>query len=89
MKKNLPKSACPSCGYVMDAATGVGHNAQPEPGSYGICLRCGASLMYTESLTVRTATFIELERLKQGDPSSYQAMQFTIAKIREEAANRN
>ncbi|BAS57891.1 hypothetical protein NIES2135_27320 [Leptolyngbya boryana NIES-2135] len=89
MKKNLPKSACPSCGYVVDAATGVGHNEQPKPGSYGICLRCSTSLIYTESLTVRAATFIELERLKQGNLSSYQAMQYTIAKIREEAANRN
>jgi len=34
--------ACPSCGYKVDAATGVGHDAAPSDGDISICIECCA-----------------------------------------------
>jgi hypothetical protein len=37
----------------MDAATGLGNNASPEPGSISVCAYCAEILVFTETLSVR------------------------------------
>jgi hypothetical protein len=42
----LPLTLCPACGYAMDDATGLTTDRRPSAGDIGICLSCGAMLMY-------------------------------------------
>lgn len=45
------KAACPECGYAVDDAAGIGdaEGDHPEPGNYGICLRCAGVGVYKEN----------------------------------------
>lgn len=52
----LSKSACPECMYVMDAATGVGHDRKPRSGDITVCWNCGACLSFSTDLILRSMT---------------------------------
>lgn len=43
---SLPLTLCPACGYVLDDATGLTTGGRPQLGDVGICLSCGAVLIY-------------------------------------------
>ena len=56
----VPPSTCPSCGYEVDAASGVFEpTAEPRPGDVSICLECGAASVFADDLTVRAPTAAE------------------------------
>ena len=45
---DIDLTLCPSCGYAMNAATGItgGDPAGPKEGDVGVCLSCGVLLSY-------------------------------------------
>lgn len=69
---------CPSCGYEIDAHSGVGkdsdgdkvaHDAAPKPGDVALCLCCLSYLVFTETLSQRVLTpaeFLELPDIIRG-----------------------
>lgn len=54
--RRLPVSKCLSCGIANDAATPVGGDYEPEPGSITVCLLCGHVMAYAEDLQLRELT---------------------------------
>lgn len=54
----VPESACPSCGYMMDAASCVSreNDGRPEPGDITVCIRCGHIMAFADDLTLRDLT---------------------------------
>jgi hypothetical protein len=44
----MAPSACPACKYVFDAFTAIGHDNSPAPGSFTVCIGCGAVLAFRE-----------------------------------------
>jgi hypothetical protein len=47
---------CPSCGKLVDAATGVSNQRRPTPGSIIICISCGHLAAYDDQLKIRPLT---------------------------------
>lgn len=67
---DLTPSPCWSCGYVIDAATGVGNDNAPKAGDVSICLRCGALGVYADGpagLVVRKPTDEEFDVMAHDD----------------------
>ena len=63
---DIPKVACPGCGYEVEAATAVGEgrkNARPFPGCFSVCAKCGEITVFKEDLTQRIPTLAELTSL--------------------------
>lgn len=61
MKDNFVRLApaeCPVCHRMNDSASCMSDaNAiRPKPGSYAMCLRCGALLVYTRTMRLRMMT---------------------------------
>lgn len=68
----LPLSACPTCGYQMDAATSIENpKHQPRPDDFSLCGKCGEVLVYDADLTLRAADLKDMLKLT---PRSGQAM---------------
>jgi len=59
-----PPSACPNCGTLLEAATGLG---TPQPGSLSICYQCDALMIFSADLTLRLMTPEERAQLDK-DP---------------------
>lgn len=58
---DVPESACPSCGKVLDCATAVGSKkARPAPGDFTVCLTCGHLMAFGYGLQLRELTFAEI-----------------------------
>lgn len=49
----IPKSSCPVCREVLDAATGLGHGNAPAPGAVTLCAGCGSALLLGEDLSLQ------------------------------------
>ena len=50
----VPASACPECGYVMDAASVAdGAPRRPEPGDVTLCIKCAAVAVFDDALHLR------------------------------------
>jgi len=49
----LPESECPSCGYRVDAASGISTDEAPKPGDVTLCMKCGQVMQFTATLGVR------------------------------------
>ena len=65
-----PATACPWCGYKIDAASSADPRdpeATPSPGDFSICLECASPLFFTEGLGLRKPT-PEEERMLNRDP---------------------
>lgn len=54
--KELPKSKCPTCGHILDAATCTYSNARPRPGDFTVCISCGEILRFGEDMVPGFAT---------------------------------
>lgn len=66
----LPLSACPTCGYKMDAAASVTDPSfRPRPEDISLCGKCGEVLIYPADLTLRAADLKDMLKLNpaQGD----------------------
>lgn len=48
----LPDDRCPTCGYVLDACTGLPSNQsdRPSPGDIALCFGCGEVLFFTAEM---------------------------------------
>ncbi|MCY3569295.1 MAG: hypothetical protein OXH38_11750 [Chloroflexi bacterium] len=55
----LPASACPTCGKVLDAATGDA--PKPSPGDFTICLCCAEPALFDDDLALGAPTGEEVE----------------------------
>ena len=75
-----PKSPCPICGYVMDAATMVNGSAGPKPGDVSICMRCGAVNLFGEDLTIRAPTADEKTAIMASE--NWRLIQRTVFLVR-------
>lgn len=47
----VPVATCPYCGSQHDHASGLSAH-YPEPGDVSVCIQCGGSARYTDSLSV-------------------------------------
>lgn len=75
MSANAKPCPCPLCGKTLDHGTHVRkENARPKAGDFGICLDCGAILVYREDLGVRLATQAEKDELGRRQPQDLERM---------------
>lgn len=59
-----PQSLCPKCGYAMDAVTNATGSRAPRDGDLGLCLSCGAVLVFDGlGMPDRLATAADIVRL--------------------------
>jgi hypothetical protein len=49
----IPKSACPVCEEVLDAAMGLGHGEPPNVGAVTLCCGCASALVLGENLELQ------------------------------------
>jgi hypothetical protein len=76
-----PKSRCLICGYRLDAATGLGHDEGPRPGSIIMCFRCGAIMKMDDDLKVRAMTEEEAAKI-HANPQLMEFLDRVTQKIR-------
>lgn len=73
-----PESACPGCGYRLDASSSF-RGYRPKKDDISVCLKCGMPLVYgDEELHLRKMTPEEMEELspeEQAELISYIAAQ--------------
>jgi hypothetical protein len=62
---------CPHCGYLVNAATDIQAETEPQPGDYSLCLNCGAGLVFTSTMEVREPRIFELKIFERTDPDTY------------------
>lgn len=75
--KQVPKTACPSCGETHDAVTcATQPGALPVEGDFVVCERCGARLTFTGPLPLILRPMSEDERraLFRQDPQALEAL---------------
>jgi len=63
--ENMLPGHCPHCGTDVDQASGVvdknaRNTLKPKPGDISLCITCAGLGRYTETLTIRKLTDIEL-----------------------------
>jgi hypothetical protein len=46
-------TACPRCGYRLDAASDLIGGATPKPGDFSVCLNCGELLRFNRKRILR------------------------------------
>ena len=68
MTAHIPPSSCPTCGAILDAATGVKDMAidddlVPSPGDGTVCARCGGLAIFDKRLHLRRPTSAERRRM--------------------------
>ncbi len=68
MTSHLSPSTCPTCGAILDAATGVkdmaiDDSAVPSPGDATVCIRCGGLAIFDKRLSLRRPTSAERRSL--------------------------
>lgn len=68
------ESGCPSCGKLLDAATGVGNDSGPSPGDFSLCFYCGVFLRFNEDLSLHLMSFTERTSFKFNQPELYNAL---------------
>lgn len=56
-------SACTACGAPFTAASGVGNDDHPRPGSISVCIRCAHVMIYAAKGKVRNPTAGELAEI--------------------------
>jgi len=61
-KQRVPAAHCAYCGQLNDAASGVEHNAKPQPGDAMVCLGCSGLNVYAEGGKLRRPTPEEVKR---------------------------
>ena len=64
MTAHTPPSSCPTCGAILDAATGikdmaVAHHLEPKPGDRTVCYQCGGLAIFDKRLMLRRPTSAE------------------------------
>lgn len=64
---HTPQTACTNCGRIVDSATGVSTNNQPNPGDAAVCVGCGHIMAYAEDRTLRELTDDEIKEVA-GNP---------------------
>lgn len=60
-----PRCKCPSCGYILDAATNIGGKQSPSYGDISICYNCCGICVYDVGLMLRAATPDEIEGFRK------------------------
>ena len=59
-ESHVEAQPCPSCGQVLDGASGVTGGAnEPRPDALTMCVYCGVFLAYTGDMGLRLATMDE------------------------------
>lgn len=68
MTSLIPPSSCPTCGAILDAATGmermtIADHLEPSPGDGTVCIRCGGLAIFDKRLALRRPTSAERREL--------------------------
>jgi hypothetical protein len=80
--KALPLSRCPVCGYAMDAATcAFEKKPKPKTGDFGVCMKCGEILVFSQTMTLREA---KLDDFMSCGPTLFQQLDRVQQLIRKE-----
>ncbi|HET8688702.1 MAG TPA: hypothetical protein VFM18_18965 [Methanosarcina sp.] len=80
---HLPESICPTCKYIMDAATSVGEKATPSPGDISLCMGCGELLEFNDDLILVKASESVLQDMPIEQRIGIAQLQGYIRQIRE------
>jgi len=59
----LPDRACPVCNNKLDAASAINADTSPQPGDVSICFYCGSFLIYSDDMSSRLLTELEVYAL--------------------------
>jgi hypothetical protein len=80
----VPASACPICGYVMDAATAADDSGRaPSAGDFSFCIGCAAALRFDDDLRLVPIVPDDLKPLTLAELSELQRVQAaTLAVVR-------
>ena len=79
------EETCPECGYKFDCATPVEGEPRPKPGDVSICLRCGATNVFTDEVGhVRKCTDEDIKRFEKV-PMSWAMIKMAQDLIRQKA----
>lgn len=79
-----PKSVCPTCGYVVDAASiAVGPEScrPPSEGDISLCFKCGEVMVFRDDLSLRLALLDDLLGLTS---EARETLEMAQRRIREE-----
>ena len=80
--KGVTATACPYCGYYLDAATAVEDQGRPEEGDLSVCLKCTGVLIYNEHGKPCVLTDAERDALPADDLATLQRVQTAIRRQR-------
>lgn len=61
--KRMPMTVCISCRKELDAASGVGVEAKPEPGDVTVCIGCGHIMVFADDLRLRNPKDDEMREI--------------------------
>ena len=56
----MPPSFCPFCFHLLNGATNMQGQSQPEPGDFTICIRCAKVLRYGENMQLEASALEEI-----------------------------
>ena len=62
-------SECPSCLNVLDRVTSAGEKAEPKPGAFSVCNKCGAMLRFDELMELEPMNDDDLAQLTAEAPA--------------------
>lgn len=68
----MPTCKCPTCGHVLDAATG---DDGPQPGDLSVCAHCTGLSVVTDQLALRQMTQAEIDLLPPARRQEIMALQ--------------
>jgi hypothetical protein len=80
----VPATTCPKCGTVSDAASDYFANNRPVPGDVTVCIYCGATCVFDDSLLLRRATRADIATLDATTAHRLGRIAGAVAKLKRE-----
>lgn len=77
-REGVKATTCPTCGSRLDAATGIGEEAEakgPRPGDFSVCMRCGTFLRFDDECEPQLALESDLAELDQATRATMERAQ--------------
>jgi len=78
---------CPTCSKPADAATGIDHEKNPNPGDIAICFYCGSVNIYyweNDQLILIKAPKSKMQDLQINHPDTYRMINAYVAEIKKD-----
>lgn len=81
---HIKPTACPICGYVLTASTGIGRSPAPAAGDFSVCVECAEILRFDSDMTLVPAVRSEIEALDTGTFYQLARVQNAVREVRRE-----